>query len=68
MIFSKFFLEKLRDGVRSNPLDPEEVRRIVGMGAMYIAISGATVDTKYTKLYELIIDNISYSFYKKLQP
>lgn len=68
MMLSNSYAKRLRDDVKSNPLEPREVRRVVGMGDLYMAFSGTTVDPEYIELYELIIDDVSYLFYSKLHP
>ena len=41
---SESFQIRLRDGVRLEPLQADEIGRIIGAGDMYIALSSALVD------------------------
>lgn len=67
MILGKQIAERLRDEVRQKPLEPNEIRRIVGMGEMYIALQENCVDLKiYTPIYSLEFDKVCYQVYSKL--
>lgn len=68
MTISSVFAKELRDNVKGNPLETEEVRRVVGLGELYMAFSGTAVGPEYNYMYELIIDNVRYAFYSKLHP
>ncbi len=50
----------IRDSVRSSPLDPEEYRRIVKLGALYIALEDAPKHDHMPWLVKLNIDGVIY--------
>lgn len=59
-------IEKLRDGVRENPLKEVEVRRIEGLGEQYITLASYNPGDDFTRLYKLAIDDVEYVFWAKL--
>lgn len=68
-LLSSIFAERLRDAVRLEPLLPDEIRRIVGMGEKYIALSNAAIDTNvYTNMFEVEIDGVNHIIYAKISP
>ncbi len=62
---SALYQQKLRDVVRQQPLNDNEVRRVKGLGGSYIAYSEAIVDPGYTVFCTLEIDSVSYTVYNK---
>lgn len=67
MIIGKQLSERLRDEMRKNPLEPDEARRIGGMGGLYITLEETKLDPKiYTWLYKLEFDGVCYTIYSKL--
>ena len=60
-------VEKLRNLVRNEPLEKNEIRRVVGAGEQYISLSAAVIDEKtYIKMYELSIDGKSHAISAKI--
>ncbi len=52
--------------VRFEPLNPTEVRRIEGVGGLYISkISKENSPSEYVYLYSIEIDDCSYFLYAK---
>jgi len=63
---SESFAIRLRDEIRLEPLQADEIRRIVGAGEKYIALSSASVDPKaYYTFFTCAIDNEPYTVYFK---
>ena len=63
---SEPFLIRLRDGVRQVPMQADEVRRVVGVGNYYIALSSASIDHNvYCTFFTLFIDDKDYTVYFK---
>lgn len=69
MFISVSHAERLRDEVRQQPLEQGEIRRIKGLGNLYMALVTTEVDsTKYKEMYSLFIDDVEYIFYGQTKP
>lgn len=67
MILSSTHIERIRKSLQENPLQQNDVRRIEGLGELYLSFSDHLLDGDlYTELYKLNIDDVSYTFYSKL--
>lgn len=67
MQLTSVHVERLRDNLRSKPLQEGEIRRVVGAGEQYIALTSVTVEAaEYTKMYALKIDDVSYTIFAKV--
>ena len=61
------FQIRVRDAIRAEPIHGNTIRRIDGLGNHYIALKSASVDENlYTKIFTASIDDISHSFYYKI--
>ena len=67
MQLNKRSVEKLRDSIKKNPLDKDEIRRIVGAGQMYVALSANSLkEDEYIELFVLSFNEVHHTFYKKI--
>lgn len=66
MELSKELQVRIRDEIRVVPLGVGEIRRLVGLGEMYVSDPVTHIDgLKYIHLFDLLIDTIRYRFYRK---
>lgn len=65
MILTQEYVERLRDELSRRPLQHGELRRLVGLGEQYIALSSTVVDVTYTNLLTLSIDGLSCTVYAR---
>lgn len=63
MQLSREMQESLLKQVRQKPLKPDEERRIVGMGEMYIVLSSHTPDDSFAEMQKIKLDGVAYTLY-----
>jgi hypothetical protein len=64
MIISEAYGVKLKKLLGQNPLEADELRRVKGMGALYISlVSKEHVQEGYEFLYSYRIEDKLYNFY-----
>jgi hypothetical protein len=69
MIISEAFRRQLKDMLAENPLKDKEMRRVEGLGALYISlVSEDKAVSGYEFLYSYTIDDQVYKFYTELVP
>lgn len=67
MILTKAHINRVRKFLQEEPLQPDEIRRVEGLGELYLTFSDNPLDGDlYTELYKLNIDDVSYTFCSKL--
>ena len=66
LVLSREMQVRIRDEVRLSPLAEGEVRRLTGLGEMYVSLKNTEVETTttYTHLFDLAIDDIPHCFYR----
>ncbi len=60
MQLAKEIQEQIKDGLWAKPLERDEIRRIEGMGKMYLANTGITLPDEYTEMMLIEIDGSEY--------
>ena len=69
MQLSDVHQRRLLDEFTNNPLQEGEVRRVVGLGQLYVALP-ATVPSqegyRFARLYSLRFDGVEHVFYARL--
>jgi hypothetical protein len=64
MFITASHAERIRDEMRNDPMQEGEIRRVKGLGNLFVAISSTSVEAQeYTRIYTLFIDDVEYSFY-----
>jgi len=64
VILSSQFALRIRDSIRKQPLKEKEIRRIEGLGELYVTLPETVLDKKiYTEMYRLRIDGVPVVLY-----
>ncbi len=51
--------------VRQKPLGPDEVRRLEGMGEMYISLQSNTPGDSFVEMQRIKLDEVAYVLYSR---
>lgn len=66
VILSSQFALRVRDSIREQPLKEKEIRRIEGLGELYVTLPETVLDKKiYTEMYRLRIDGVPIVLYSR---
>lgn len=65
-MFAPQFQTQLRDGLRQQPLDENELRHVAWAGALYVGKAPVTVPVGYAELAMLIIDGERYQLFRQI--
>lgn len=52
--------EKIRDSVRAQPLAPGEMRRITGLGRMFLTLPDTPTGDGYTECFRVRVDGVTH--------
>lgn len=66
-VITASFAKRLRDAARLEPLRVGEIRRVEGLGEMYLVLARTAVDdTAYVKLLSVSIDGVSHALCRRV--
>lgn len=66
MNLSQQMQQNIKNVLQTSPLLPDELRRVEGMGELYIGLSREFVGSEYTFLYSLEIEGKPHYFFGKM--
>jgi len=66
MYITSHLAERLKREALDVPFVSGEIRRIEGLGELYMTLAQTVVGEEFQRLYTLFIDDIEYAFYRRL--
>jgi hypothetical protein len=63
MFITATHAERLRSEFAERPLRDAELRRVRGLGELYVALKSVHLGDEYEFVYSLFIDDVEYAFY-----